>query len=107
MLFSIPYIILYPKYPTTFLSVAGEFILGRLYANVLLATLNCRDLNAQQPEFKDGTIPPRRQNLIAANVVQDSGNQTFDRQLEFILKTTQASEPTGADSSDDPRRSVV
>ncbi|KAJ2923376.1 hypothetical protein H1R20_g13720, partial [Candolleomyces eurysporus] len=106
MLFSIPYIIVYVKYPTTFLSVAGEFILGRLYANVLLATLNCRDLNAQQPEFKDGTLAPRRRNLIAANVAQDSGNQTFDRQLEFILKTTPASEPTGADPSDDSRRSI-
>ncbi|RXW16061.1 hypothetical protein EST38_g9791 [Candolleomyces aberdarensis] len=100
MLFSIPYIILYVKYPTTFLAVAAEFILGRLYANVLLVTLNCRDLNTQELEFKDGV----QEDFIAANAVQDSGSQTFDRQLEFIVE---ASETGSTDSSDDSRRSVV
>ncbi|KAF6759447.1 hypothetical protein DFP72DRAFT_135208 [Ephemerocybe angulata] len=42
VLFSIPYLIVFIKYPNTMIAPAFEHVLSRLYANVLLATLNGR-----------------------------------------------------------------
>ncbi|TEB36867.1 hypothetical protein FA13DRAFT_1787187 [Coprinellus micaceus] len=58
VLFTIPYLVVYVKYHQSTLGTAFEFIVGRLYANVLLATLNARE-KVRQLEF-DGDLSTRR-----------------------------------------------
>lgn len=54
LLFAIPYLVVFLKFPNTMLAVPFEYVIGRLYANVLLATLNGRE-RVKDPEINLNT----------------------------------------------------
>ena len=58
----------------------SEFILGRLYANVLLASLNERKSGMEDPEPSGPTG-----GVQGAQGWSDTGNPTFDKQLKKIV----------------------
>ncbi|KAF8137822.1 hypothetical protein K438DRAFT_1947105 [Mycena galopus ATCC 62051] len=58
-------LVLYKTSPTTYMHVTIEFVLGRLYCNVLLATLNGRHRNPdQEPPQEQGGAVGNRTTLI-------------------------------------------
>ncbi|RXW19819.1 hypothetical protein EST38_g6039 [Candolleomyces aberdarensis] len=84
-------LIFYLVYPNNFLYVCIEFVLGRLYANVLMATLNRRDRTRITAETDAAASGTRTKDSMTAN-----GNPVPLSTLRRSLHSNVHNNPTGA-----------